>query len=99
MARHLIQLTDEAKLDLAWSAAPERKVILDGIREQLVWEPVVQTRNRKPVRDESPPRWELRVGKYRVLYEVDEASSVVRIGAVGYKEHNVLYVRGHEVGL
>ncbi len=98
MAWHLIEFTDGAKLDLAWFTAPERKVILDGIKEQLVWEPIVRTRNRKPIREE-PPRWELRVGKHRVLHEVDDTSSIVTIGAVGYKEHNVLYIRGREVEL
>ncbi len=99
MARFLIELTEDAKADLAWFTAPERKTIVAGIREQLTYEPAAQTRNRKAVREEAPPRWELRIGKYRVLYEVAEDDYTVLVGAVGYKEHNVLYIRGQEVKL
>ena len=50
-------------------------------------------------RDNPVARWELRIGKYRVFYEVYENTSTVAVGAVGFKVHNVLYIRGEEVEL
>jgi hypothetical protein len=43
--------------------------------------------------------WELRVRNYRVFYEVDTEQTIVRIVAVGHKEHNRLWVAGEEVEL
>ena len=40
--------------------------------------------------------WELRIRQHRVFYEVDEAAARVRIVAVGYKEHNKLFIGGEE---
>jgi mRNA interferase RelE/StbE len=42
--------------------------------------------------------WELRLGKYRVFYEVVEGSKV-RVVAIGHKEHNDLFIRGGRVEL
>ena len=72
--------------------------------EQLTHEPDVETRNRKPIR---PPagfqaEWELRFGpnnRFRVFYQIDHESRVVRIVAVGVKERNRLLVGGEEVTL
>jgi mRNA-degrading endonuclease RelE of RelBE toxin-antitoxin system len=41
--------------------------------------------------------WELRIGRYRVFYDVDVANRVVRILAVGVKERNRLLIGGQEV--
>jgi len=45
--------------------------------------------------------WELRVQKFRVFYDVlhEEDRQVVKIKAVGHKEHNILYIGGREVQL
>lgn len=67
--------------------------------QQLVNEPLQETRNRKPLRPDSRFGWELRIGKYRVFYDVDEQASVVSIVSVGYEERNQLYIRGQEVNL
>jgi hypothetical protein len=34
-----------------------------------------------------------------VFYEVEEGNATVLVGAVGFKVHNVLYIRGKEVRL
>jgi hypothetical protein len=41
----------------------------------------------------------VRVGAHRVFYDVDEASQKVIIEAVGWKEHNKLFIRGEEYQL
>ena len=38
----------------------------------------------------------LRIGDYRVFYEIRE-ERIVRVLSVGHKEHNVLIIRGRRV--
>ncbi|MBW8878312.1 MAG: type II toxin-antitoxin system RelE/ParE family toxin [Acidobacteria bacterium] len=97
MAEFGIELTDEARVDLFFYSASERKLITAGVRAQLLHEPLVTTKNRKLLRTNPIASWELRLGKFRVFYEVDDSSRTVRIVAVGHKEHNQLFVRGEEV--
>ena len=42
------------------------------------------------------PPWELRVDRFRVFYDVNEESKVILIKAIGWKDHNTLYIRGRE---
>ena len=69
MATYRIEVTEEAKTDLSHYTAFERKLIVSGIREQLADQPLIETKNRKPLRDNPIASWELRIGKYRVFYE------------------------------
>jgi mRNA-degrading endonuclease RelE of RelBE toxin-antitoxin system len=43
--------------------------------------------------------WELRVGDYRVFYDVSLESGTVIIVAVGRKDHNRLWIGGEEIDL
>jgi mRNA-degrading endonuclease RelE of RelBE toxin-antitoxin system len=67
----------------------DRRRIVDAIEQQLAHEPTAPTRNRKelpnlePSFDCEPPIWELRVGDYRVFYDVGE--DVVFVRAVRLK--------------
>ena len=38
--------------------------------------------------------WELRIGKYRVFYNVEEDVQIVSIEVIGFKVGNQLFVRG-----
>ena len=64
-----------------------RTQLLESIESQLVHQTNVPTRNLKPLRGLVPPwehldpTWEIRVGEYRVFYDVDEAAAVVHIRA------------------
>jgi mRNA-degrading endonuclease RelE of RelBE toxin-antitoxin system len=68
-----------------------RNQILHPIEEQLVHEPDTRTRNRKLLKNLRPPSqtdasiWELRVGDYRVFYDVSATQSVVYVRAVRRK--------------
>jgi mRNA-degrading endonuclease RelE of RelBE toxin-antitoxin system len=68
-----------------------RNQILDAIAQQLAHEPDTKTRNRKLLENVVPPWqtvapiWELRVGEYRVFYDVPPADSVVYGRAVRRK--------------
>jgi mRNA-degrading endonuclease RelE of RelBE toxin-antitoxin system len=77
----------------------EQKVIMEAIKTQLFYEPLTQTKNRKPLRQNPLSRWELRVINYRVFYDVDQENRVVEIKAIGAKEHNQLFLGGKEFEL
>jgi mRNA-degrading endonuclease RelE of RelBE toxin-antitoxin system len=99
MAAYQIEVSEDARADLSYYSAFERKIITSEIRVQLAHQPQVETKNRKPLRDNPIASWELRVGKYRVFYEVAETVRIVAIVAVGHKEHDILMVRDKEVKL
>ncbi len=77
--------------DLKELRATDRSHILDKIDEQLQHRPTQATRNKKvivglkPPWEHEEPVWELRVGKYRVFYDVDEQEQRVTIRAVRQK--------------
>jgi hypothetical protein len=60
---------------------------------------LTETRNRKPLRPNDLSSWELRVDVNRVFYDVDKDAAKVIIKAVGWKEHNKLFIRGKEYQL
>ena len=99
MAVYHLAVTEEAKADLSYYTAFERKIMAAAMRAQLADSPAVETRNRKRLRDNPVARWELRSGHYRMFYEVDETVPQVTIVAVGHKDHNKLFIRGQEVQL
>lgn len=92
-----IDIGKSAFEDLQWFKKHERVLILDAIDRQLLYEPAMETLNRKSLRDNILSRWELRIDKYRVFYNVNEIDGVVVITAVGYKEHGTLFIREKEV--
>ena len=55
--------------------------------------------NPKPLEPNALADWELRIGDYRVFYDIDLAETTVKIKAIGYKEHNRLYIRGQAYSL
>ena len=65
--------------------------ILDGVEKQLTHQPTVQTKNRKvlesmvPPWEAVPPIWELRIGDYRVSYDVSEEEEIVYVRAIRRK--------------
>jgi len=67
------------------------------VDKQLIHQPTVETRNRKPMRPNPIAPWELRIGDLRVYYDVEEEPEpVVYIRAVGVKERNRVRI-GKEV--
>jgi len=94
-----VTLTQSALGDLRFLRKADRSVLLDSIEEQLVQSPLTPTRNRKPLRPNDLAAWEMRVGDYRVFYDVDEPGGKVTVKAVGRKEHNQLFIRGQEYQL
>jgi len=91
MTKYSIEVTDLAIEELSNIRTFERRSILDAIRKQLTYEPTIITRNRKQLEplltnfEAIPPIWELRVGEYRIFYDVDEGEKFVYIRAIRQK--------------
>ncbi|HAX75627.1 MAG TPA: plasmid stabilization protein ParE [Cyanobacteria bacterium UBA11372] len=79
--------------------AREQRIIRDALIEQLSNEPTVPTRNRKEMRPNWLAIWELRIGDFRVYYDVDEDESIVDIRAIGIKEGNQVRIGGEIIEL
>ena len=99
MSSYTLDMTEDANQDLSYYRAFERKIMTDEMAVQLVDQPDVETNNRRHLRDNPIARWELKVGKFRIFYEIDADTQVVTVISVGHKEHNVLYIRGKVVQL
>jgi mRNA-degrading endonuclease RelE of RelBE toxin-antitoxin system len=91
-----ILVAEGAETDLYWFPAYARRIILDGIEVHLRYQPRVGTRRIKPLRPNAVAGWELRLGDYRVLYDVDESNHAVAVQVVGEKRGNRLLVQGKE---
>jgi hypothetical protein len=67
------------------------------VDKQLIHQPNVETRNRKPMRPNPLAPWELRISNLRVYYDREEdPEPMVYIRAVGVKERNRVRI-GKEV--
>jgi mRNA-degrading endonuclease RelE of RelBE toxin-antitoxin system len=95
----VLDITTGALGDLSFFKKYEQTLILDQSEVQLSYEPATETRNRKLLESNVLGEWELRIGLYRVFYDVDVDGATVKIKAVGYKKHNTLYLRGKEYTL
>ena len=86
-----IRFAESVEEDLRKTRIYYRNGILDGIEEQLAHEPDSRTKNRKllenliPSRHTVTPVWELRVGEYRVFYDISSNGSAVYVRAVRRK--------------
>ena len=94
-----VEFTASALEDLDFFKPYEQNPILDAVEQQLPHEPLTPTRHRKELRPNPLATWELQAGKYRVFYDVEQEDQVVRVKAVGWKEHNQLFIRGKEFTL
>jgi mRNA-degrading endonuclease RelE of RelBE toxin-antitoxin system len=86
-----IEIMPSALQELQETEVFYRRQIADAIDEQLQHQATTPTRNRKvmDVDDASfafnPPLWELRIGDFRVFYDVDEETQTVRVRAIREK--------------
>ena len=92
---------DEVKQHLRAIEAKYHSVIQAAIEAQLLHEPDVETRNRKPLKRPTAfgADWELRFGpdnRFRVFYQVNHERHGVHVLAVGVKDRNRLLIAGKE---
>jgi mRNA-degrading endonuclease RelE of RelBE toxin-antitoxin system len=94
-----IEFTDDAIQDLQYLRKHEQRTVLDAIEQQLIHEPLTDSRNRKPLRPNDLSQWELRVDRFRVFYDVASQNAAVVVKGIGWKEHNKLFIHGREFQL
>jgi mRNA-degrading endonuclease RelE of RelBE toxin-antitoxin system len=92
---------DEVKKHLRAIETKHYSLIQSEIEGQLLFEPDVETRNRKPLKRPISFRadWELRLGpdnRFRVFYQVKGESRIVRVLAIDVKDGNRLFIGGEE---
>jgi mRNA-degrading endonuclease RelE of RelBE toxin-antitoxin system len=86
-----IELVEDILRELKAFRAADRSRVLDQIEQQLSVEPDRQTRRRKilvgltPPWDQLRPVWQLRIGDFRVFYDIDEPRRRVIVRAVRRK--------------
>lgn len=95
-----IDLSPDSQEQLDELTARQRKIVLDEIDMQLRYEPNVETRKRKPLDPNELAAWALRIGDFRVFYDVEiQHEPVVWIRAIGRKVRNRLFIGGKEIPL
>ena len=95
-----IEYSPDAEDHLRVLTARQQRIVLDAVEKQLVHQPTLETRNRKPMRPNLLAPWMLRVGHVRVYYEVDEAPQrMVLVRAVGVKRRNRVHCGREEYEL
>jgi mRNA-degrading endonuclease RelE of RelBE toxin-antitoxin system len=93
-----IEYAAEAEEHLRALTVRDAVTVLDTVPRQLSHEPLVRTRNRKPLESNPIAPWELRIGHLRVYFDVEEEPErVVKIRAVGRKDRNRVLIGGEEV--
>jgi mRNA-degrading endonuclease RelE of RelBE toxin-antitoxin system len=86
-----IRFAEGALEDLEAVPRFQRGRLLDAIERQLSTAPAAASRNRKELAGLIPPWdqvrrvWQLRVGEYRVFYDVDGDANVVIVQAIRRK--------------
>jgi len=91
-----IQFTAGAAEDMRWLSKSERRSALRDLELQLRYEPDAEARNRKRLRPNQLAEWELRVGRFRIFYDIDRPKHLIKVLAVGYKVGSRLCIRGRE---
>ena len=100
-----VVLAPEALQQIKALERRHHSLIFDKIDEQLLHEPHVQTRNRKPLEGFTlygKGAWELRFGSdncFRVFYGFDVEELSVEVFAVGIKQGSRLFIGGKEIVL
>jgi mRNA-degrading endonuclease RelE of RelBE toxin-antitoxin system len=81
-------------------SARDERLVIDAVNQHRVNQPCREARNRKRMRPNPVAPWELRVGRFRVYYDVvEEPEAIVQIIAIGIKEREVVTIGGEEVEL
>ena len=97
---YTIEYSPETDRHLRVLTARQRMLVFDAVDRQLANQPLVETRNRKPMRPNPIPPWELRIDNLRVYYDVAEMPEpTVFIRAVGIKYRNRVVIGGEEIKL
>ena len=97
---YVIEYSPDAEAHLRRLTTRRQRSVVDAVDRQLINQPTVETRNRKPMRPNPVAPWELRIGDLRVYYEVsDEPEPTVTVLAIGVKERDRVRIGGEIIKL
>ena len=95
-----IVYSPEAVDHLAALPKTTQTLVVDEVDKRLARQPTLPTRRRKLLRPNPIAPWELRLGDVRVFYDVEEQPEpLVKIAAVGIKQHNELWIGKERIDL
>ena len=94
--KYNIKVAQSASDDIDYYDKFDQQIIIKAIIEYLQFDAKSESRKRKRLQPNPVAPWELRIGRYRVFYEITEKQTV-KILAVGHKEHSDLFIRGRKV--
>src|SRR5205085_539898 len=94
-----VDFSPRARENLLALRKRDQQIILDAVEVQLTYQPDQPTKNRKQLEANPLAPWELRLGDFRVFYDLDQGDRKVVIVAVGHKVHNTLHIGGEEIEL
>ena len=94
-----LEFTPEALEDLRRLRVYEQRQIFDAAQAHLSHHPDQVSRNRKRLRPNKLAEWALRVGSFRVFYDIDSERQIVIIETIGSKQGNKLFIGGEEYNL
>jgi mRNA-degrading endonuclease RelE of RelBE toxin-antitoxin system len=63
-----------------------------------MYDATIETKRRKKLDPNHIAPWELRIDHYRIFYAIEQ-TTLIKMVAIGYKDHNDLYIRGKKVDL
>lgn len=92
-----IRFTPQAAEQLRALRKFDQVRIRDAIVRHLRFRPDAETRNKKVLNSELLTMFELRVGDFRVFYDVISETDEVVVAAIGVKQHSRLFIAGEEV--
>jgi mRNA-degrading endonuclease RelE of RelBE toxin-antitoxin system len=87
-----------ADADLTYFRVHEQRIILTGIATHLAYDATTASKRRKKLDPNRIAPWELRIDHYRIFYDIEQPT-LIKVVAIGYKDHNDLYIRGKKVDL
>jgi mRNA-degrading endonuclease RelE of RelBE toxin-antitoxin system len=82
-----IEVGQSANGDIDYYDKFDQQIIVKAIIEYLQFDANIETRKKRQLRPNPIAPWELRIGRYRIFYEVTKKQAV-KVLAVGQKEHN-----------
>jgi mRNA-degrading endonuclease RelE of RelBE toxin-antitoxin system len=95
--KYEINFTPKAEGDLGYFKAYEQRNIVAAISSFLTTDAHIETKKRKRLEPNQISPWELKQDKYRIFFDIIDTT--VDILAIGYKDHNDLYIQGRKVSL
>ncbi|MEW6351068.1 MAG: type II toxin-antitoxin system RelE/ParE family toxin [Thermodesulfobacteriota bacterium] len=80
-----VRFTPDAWKDVLHYRRNEQATIVSRIETELCTQPSLEARHRKPLRPNELSTWELRIGRFRVFYNMDLENRVVTVTALAIR--------------